>query len=205
MNVSFHPFIPQLLSPSLVDALQLGSTRFAKRLWILKYDSFLLPLQKSQSSFEDQQLLSQNPSGDVEANSYAKSSPDQPGILWPATGLPRYLAPALRHQHTTFREGVGSLPGADSGHRADGKCFSWQVRPIFPLCLAVRGLLSKEGSSAHPSHLFRNPQAWLAHLSNFGLLSTFLLLFLVMAEQLSPTAYQSSPYICVWKGSFVWE
>lgn len=78
----------------------------------------MLPLQKSQSSFEDQQLLSRNPSsGDVEANSYAKSSPNQPGILWPGTGLPRYLAPALRHQHTSFREGVGSLPGAHSGHR----------------------------------------------------------------------------------------
>lgn len=51
--------------------------------------------------------------------------------------------------------GVGSLPGADGGHRADGKCFSLKVTPnVSALCSAVRGLGSKRGSSAHYSHLF---------------------------------------------------
>lgn len=40
---------------------------------------------------------------DGEANMYAESGPNQPGILWPAQGI--------WHGHTTFRGGMVHLEG----------------------------------------------------------------------------------------------
>lgn len=59
-----------------MGALQFGSMHFTKKFWTLKkHDSFHLPLQKSQSSFEDQQFFPSAtllPADDLEADVNAK-------------------------------------------------------------------------------------------------------------------------------------